>query len=112
MERADGVTKGEIERLIAGGSIEKPIHEDITYGEIYKDQDNLWNFMYFTGYLKAIGERSENDVNYATLVIPNRETRYIYSQKIIKWFDSEIVKKSDRSALFTATSQSRMRSFL
>ena len=102
VERADNVTKGEIERLIEWGSIEKPIHEDITYGEIYKDQDNLWNFMYFTGYLKAIGERSENDVNYATLVIPNRETRYIYSQKIIKWFDSEIVKKSDRSALFTA----------
>ncbi|MBQ7564880.1 MAG: AAA family ATPase [Lachnospiraceae bacterium] len=102
VERADNVTKGEIERLIEWGSIEKPIHEDITYGEIYKDQDNLWNFLYFTGYLKAIGERGESDVNYATLVIPNRETRYIYSQKIINWFGDEIVKKSDRSALFTA----------
>ncbi|MBQ7563533.1 MAG: AAA family ATPase [Lachnospiraceae bacterium] len=104
VERADGVTKGEIERLIAGGSIEKPIHEDITYGEIYKDQDNLWNFMYFTGYLKSIGERYEEvkKTSYATLTIPNAEVEYIYSQKIINWFDNEIVKKSDRSALFTA----------
>ena len=100
VERADGETKTEIEKLIEGGSIEKPVHEDITYGEIYKEQDNLWNFMFFTGYLKVVSQRFENDVLYATMVIPNRETRYIYSQKIMGWFSQEIVKKSDRSALF------------
>ena len=102
IERADGGTKAEIEKLIEGGSIEKPVHEDITYGEIYKEQDNLWNFMFFTGYLKIISQRFENDILYATLVIPNRETRYIYSQKILSWFSQEIVQKSDRSALFEA----------
>ena len=96
----DSDTKGEIERLIEGGSIEKPVHEDITYGEIYDKQDNLWNFMFFTGYLKITSRRFEEDKLYATLVIPNRETRYIYSEKIINWFDKEIVKKADRSALF------------
>ena len=100
IERADPDTKGEIEKLIGGGSIEKPVHEDITYGEIYKDQDNMWNFMFFTGYLKIISQRFENDIVYATLVIPNRETAYIYSQKIINWFRQEIVKKADRSTLF------------
>ena len=100
IERADSDTKGEIERLIEGGSIEKPVHEDITYGEIYEKQDNLWNFMFFTGYLKIISQRFENETIYATMVIPNRETRYIYSQKIINWFDQELVKKSDRGALF------------
>lgn len=102
VERADNDTKGEIEKLIEGGSIEKPVHEDITYDEIYKSQDNLWNFMFFTGYLKIINERTENDVKYATLVVPNRETRYIYRQKIINWFSQEIVEKSDRSGLFSA----------
>ena len=61
---------------------------------------NLWNFMFFTGYLKVTSQRIEDDKIYATLVIPNRETRYIYSEKILNWFDQEIVKKSDRSALF------------
>ena len=102
IERADGETKAEIEKLIEGGSIEKPIHEDITYGEIHDNQDNLWNFMFFTGYLKIISQRFENDVLYATMVIPNRETRYIYSQKIMGWFDQEIVKKSDRCPMFEA----------
>ena len=100
IERADSDTKSEIEKLIEGGSIEKPVHEDITYGEIYDKQDNLWNFMFFTGYLKITARRFEADKLYATLVIPNRETRYIYSEKIINWFDKEIVKKADRSTLF------------
>lgn len=100
VERADNVTKEEIERLIEGGSIEKPVHEDITYGEIYEKQDNLWNFMYYTGYLKNVSERHEGQITYATLRIPNAEVGYIYSEKVINWFDEKIVKASDRSALF------------
>ena len=100
ISRADSETKAEIERLIGGGSIEKPVHEDITYGEIYEKQDNLWNFMFFTGYLKITAKRFESDKLYATLVIPNRETRYIYSEKILNWFGQEIVQKADRSTLF------------
>ncbi len=102
IERADSDTKEEIERLIEGGSIEKQIHEDITYGEIYEKQENLWNFMFFTGYLKKVSQRFESDKLYATLVIPNRETRYIYSEKIINWFRTDIINKSDRTPLFTA----------
>ena len=51
--------KEEIEQLIDGGTIEKPVHEDITYEDIHKTQDNLWNFLFFTGYLKV-----ENSISY------------------------------------------------
>ena len=54
IEKADDKTKSELEMLIAGGTIEKPVHEDITYEDIYKSQDNLWNFLFFTGYLKTV----------------------------------------------------------
>ena len=46
---------------MAGGTIEKPVHEDITYGDIHQSQDNLWNFLFFTGYLKKISERKEEN---------------------------------------------------
>lgn len=39
-------TKQEMESLIEGGMIEKPVYEDVTYGNIYKTQDNLWNFLF------------------------------------------------------------------
>ena len=47
----------EIERLIEGSTIEKPILEDITYDDMNSTQDNLWNFLFFTGYLKKISKR-------------------------------------------------------
>lgn len=49
---ADAAMKEELNRLIEGGTIEKQIHEDITYEEIGESADNLWNFLFFTGYLK------------------------------------------------------------
>ncbi|MWK60317.1 AAA family ATPase, partial [Pseudomonas otitidis] len=57
VEHADISVKQEIESLIAGGTITKPIHEDITYDDMDSTQDNLWNFLFFTGYLKKISER-------------------------------------------------------
>ena len=55
---ADEMAKADLETLMAGGTIEKPVHEDITYGDIHQSQDNLWNFLFFTGYLKKVGERT------------------------------------------------------
>lgn len=52
VERADGSVRQEMEALIEGEVIEKPVHEEITYDEVYKSEENLWNFLFFTGYLK------------------------------------------------------------
>ena len=53
------MAKEDLETLMAGGTIEKPVHEEITYGDIHQSQDNLWNFLFFTGYLKKISERKD-----------------------------------------------------
>lgn len=102
IERADEDTKTEIEALIAGGTVEKPIYEDITYDEVYNTMDNMWNFMFFTGYFRKISERmDEKDNLFVTLAIPNREVRYIFRNKVLSWFQEKI-KEKDRSGLFTA----------
>ena len=103
IERADDIVKSEIEGLIAGETIEKPVHEDITYGEIHESQDNLWNFLFFTGYLKKVSERFDDDTKntFLTLKIPNWEVEYIYREKILSWFQKK-VKETDRTRLFNA----------
>lgn len=95
--------KDEIEALIGGKTVEKPVHEDIMYDEVYENMDNLWNFMFFTGYFRKVSERMEEkeDQRYLTLKIPNREVRYIFRTKILGWFDEQ-VKKRDQSRLFRA----------
>ena len=101
IEDADFATRKEIENLIAGGTIEKPVHEDITYGDIHESQDNLWNFLFFTGYLKKIDERQVERTIYLKMAIPNEEVASIYENTILTWFDKKI-RKTDLSPLMHA----------
>ena len=101
VENADSGVKEEIEKLIAGGTIEKQIHEDITYGDIHQSQDNLWNFLFFTGYLKAVRQRFEEDTIYLTMRIPNAEIRYIYRNTIREWFERGI-RQCDFTPMYQA----------
>ena len=103
IERADDITKGEIEALIEGKTIEKPVHEDITYDDVYDSLDNLWNFMFFTGYFKKISERMDENTqeNFVELAIPNLEVKYIFRTKILKWFN-EHIKLCDMTKMFNA----------
>ena len=85
IEKADDDTKAQIEELVAGKTIEKVIHEDITYADIDSSMDNLWNFLFFTGYLKKVSIRMNEDSEILiTLVIPSEEIRLIYKNKILR----------------------------
>ena len=93
VEHADLSVKQEIEALIEGGTIEKPIHEDITYDDMDSTEDNLWNFLFFTGYLKKISERQEGETIYMEMAIPNSEVRYVYKNAVLRWFEEKTKKK-------------------
>ena len=98
---ADDAMKQELDILINGGTIEKQIHEDITYDDIHESEDNLWNFLFFTGYMKKVSERKEDKYIYLTMKIPNAEIASIYESQIRGWFDRQ-VKNEDRSVLHKA----------
>ena len=95
---ADQKAKADLETLMAGGTIEKPVHEDITYGDIHQTQDNLWNFLFFTGYLKKVGERTVGNNLWLEMKIPNIEVATIYENSISYWFEQRM-KETDRSPL-------------
>ena len=99
--KADSSTVQEIEHLLMGEAIEKPVHEDITYGDIHQSEDNLWNFLFFTGYLKAAGRSFHSDIIYLKMKIPNREIRYIYNNTIQEWFHKK-TEAADFSSLYRA----------
>ncbi len=101
IENANDNTKQELEELIAGGTIEKPVHEDITYEDIYKSQDNLWNFLFFTGYLKTVERSFIEQQIYLSMTIPNEEISYIYKNNIREW-SLQCIGKQDLSGLVKA----------
>ena len=94
VEQADQKTKAELQELMDGGVIEKPVHEDITYEDMNRTNDNLWNFLFFTGYLKKIAERQEERNIYLKMALPNWEVKYIYENTIMEWFETELQKQN------------------
>lgn len=101
VEHAGMEVRLEIEHLMAGLTIEKQIHEDITYSDVRESEDNLWNFLFFTGYLKMVSSRMEGEVRYMTMAIPNAEVRYIYRNTVLAWFDHKL-KTTDLTPLYRA----------
>ena len=101
VEDSDDETRARIELLMNGGTIEKPVHEDITYDTIHASDDNLWNFLYFTGYLTEAGRRYDGENTYLTLRIPNTEIGTVYRNTIVTWFENR-VKATDMSAFYKA----------
>lgn len=79
--------------MIEGGTITKPIHEDITYDDMHSTQDNLWNFLFFTGYLKKIREEQEDETIRMEMAIPNSEVRYVYKNAVLRWFEKKTEEK-------------------
>ena len=98
---SDNTVKEEIESLIVGKTVVKPIKEDIVYGDIQKNMNNLWSFLFFTGYLKKVSRTQMGVHNHIELAIPNKEIRYIYESKIMEWFD-ERVQVTNLTTMYTA----------
>ncbi len=101
VDDGDGQMKEQLEQLMNGGTIEKPIHEDITYDSIHDSEDNLWNFLFFTGYMKKVSERQEGEERMVQMAVPNMEVSYIYKNTISAWFDKK-QKGFQVSPLYTA----------
>ncbi len=84
IEKLDkGLTKREIEKLVAGETVEKEIHQELTYNSLYDSADNLWSTLFATGYLTQRGRPEGGRIR---LAIPNMEIRKIFTAQIMELF--------------------------
>ncbi|MGE5344080.1 MAG: AAA family ATPase [Candidatus Omnitrophota bacterium] len=90
-KRKTGLRK-ELEQLIRGESIEKPIEENIILKDVFRRDDLLWSFLLMGGYLKQTARRRDDvsDKVYYTLSIPNKEVRKTYTDIIDRYFSTRI----------------------
>ena len=94
IEESNERTKSMVEELINGTPIQTQIFEDVTYGTIDVNQDYIWSFLLFTGYLKIISCETIGDETYYDMVIPNVEIKSIYKNTIRSWFIDHINRDS------------------
>ncbi len=91
--------RDDIERLLKGESIYKPIHESMTYRDMNSYADNIWTLLYFTGYVKSLSRREVGDDWIHELKLVNKEIHSIFPRYIREAFN-HAVKKQDLSAFY------------
>lgn len=91
-ESDKGAVRREIEKLVAGETITKEIHQELTYKDMYASIENLWSVLFTTGYLTHRG-KPEGD-NFC-LAIPNVEIRKIFTTQIMEYFKESVPKNGE-----------------
>lgn len=90
-------TKGELEALAAGETVEKEIREDLTYDRLYESPENIWSVLFATGYLT---QRGKPDGRRFRLAIPNREIRNIFVEQVMTLFKENVAKDGEALKAF------------
>jgi hypothetical protein len=94
IDRMNAEARTGLETLVSDGTVSAAVDEYVTYGDMYKTPDNLWNFLLFTGYLKKVGESVDHKGKIIVDVkIPNKEVDIVFETKIWEWFNDRVKEK-------------------
>jgi hypothetical protein len=92
INQATTQTKNDIEKLVAGETVTKPIKQELTYREIGDSIENIWSVLFTTGYLT---QRKCIDGRTYELAIPNLEVKELFVTEIEQWFKDASKKDND-----------------
>lgn len=89
----------KFETLLAGGVVQEPIREDLTYDIAHSTEDNLWSIQYLTGYMTQVPPEKlpagiQPEDGKAALRIPNEEVKSVFSSTVKKWFEEKITAQA------------------
>ena len=83
--------RNELNDLIEGRTIIKPIYENIVFSDLNdKNSELLWSFLLHSGYLTVVNEIPGRFRQKYQLQIPNHEVSIIYFELIEKWLKHHI----------------------
>lgn len=84
----------DVERLIAGESIERVIDESVALEGLRKNPSALWSLLTFSGYLSAESAAPTPSGFRVTLRIPNEEVRAVYHDVFARFLEGSVVGSS------------------
>jgi hypothetical protein len=99
-----GGTLGEAwQQLLRGEPIERPIRDSVALRDLRDDPGLLWSFLLFTGYLKIVSQRQDEEGTlWGQLAIPNKEVRTVYAGQFTAWLSQGLGGDEERRAFLRA----------
>jgi hypothetical protein len=82
--------KNDIEKLLKKEPVRKKLNEEVVLRDVKRDYENVFSFLFFSGYLTWSDVSHINDENYYDLKIPNKEVALTFRNIIQKWFNSGV----------------------
>ncbi|MFZ3102182.1 MAG: AAA family ATPase [Desulfitobacteriaceae bacterium] len=104
ISRGGPALKMELEDLLQGTAVVKTINQNISMGEVEKNDQNVWSFLLFSGYLKPISRDIIDGEMICSLAIPNREVQTIYRDIVKSWFSDSVHSDFLKTMLKSLTS--------
>ena len=104
ISRGGPALKMELEDLLQGTAVVKTINQNISMGEVEKNDQNVWSFLLFTGYLKPISRDIIDGEMICSLSIPNQEVQTIYRDIVKSWFSDSVHSDFLKTMLKSLTS--------
>jgi hypothetical protein len=87
-----GILLRELEQLLSGGTIEKPLDEHVTWHKSGLRPEDVWSFLFFSGYLTSV----PGAVGFAPwgeplrrLALPNQEVGFAFRKLIVQWTEQK-----------------------
>ena len=77
----------ELARLLQGETKWVPVYKDLSYRDLKTRPDAIWSFLLFTGYLKPVEiKRDDDDLWIAKLAVPNKEIATVMKSAMRHWW--------------------------
>ena len=74
-------------RLMNGETMTVPVYENLSYRDLNQNENAIWSFLLYTGYLKAIRvEKDEKNRQCAEVAVPNVEVWTLMDASMERWW--------------------------
>ena len=100
---SDGILQREIEDLLSGVEVEKPIDDHVTYSKDGIRPNDVWSFLLFTGYLKINGPLEQKGrQRFGKLLLPNEEVLVAFEDLVRGWASDILGRSEDVTTMLQA----------
>ncbi len=101
---ADLETENDVEALLRGESIVKPVDEHTVFRDLEQKSEAVWSFLVMSGYLSADERlrRDEAGREHWRLSVPNKEVSTVYHRLFLEWFNAGVGGETRQVALCRA----------
>ncbi len=90
-------------KLMNGETMTVPVYENLSYRDLKQNENAIWSFLLYTGYLKAIHVfKDEKNRQYAEVAVPNVEVWTLMDASMERWWKDIRLTSFDARPLMEA----------